>query len=80
MRPAMKPAVGFQRPFFFWSAKEFGGFFFGRAADFADHDDAVGFVVIKEHFKNVDVLGAFDGIAADANGRGLAKAQSRWFA
>ena len=46
----------------------------GRAADFADHDDAVGVRVGIEHSNDVQVRGAIDGVAADADAGGLADA------
>ena len=49
-------------------------FFFGAAADFADHDDALGFVVGQEHFQAIDEVGAVDRIAADADAGRLAEA------
>ena len=51
-----------------------GGFLFGRAADFADHDDAVRVRVVVEHLDDVQVRGAVDGVAADADAGGLADA------
>ena len=48
--------------------QEFGGFFFGAATDFADHDDAVGFVIVQEHVEHVDMFGALDRVATDADG------------
>src|SRR6185312_5398317 len=49
----------------------------GRAADLADHDDRRSLRIGKEHLQHVDKLGAFDRIAADADGRGLAEALAR---
>ena len=51
-----------------------GGFFFRAAADFANHDDAVRFRVVVEHFDHVEVRRAVDRIAADADAGGLADA------
>ena len=39
----------------------------GRAADFADHNDAHGFRVAEEHVQTVYEIGAVDRIAADAD-------------
>src|SRR5829696_9311983 len=39
----------------------------GRAADLADHDDRLRPLVREEHLEHLDELGAFDGIAADAD-------------
>uniref|UniRef100_A0A0N5A4I4 NAD-specific glutamate dehydrogenase n=1 Tax=Parastrongyloides trichosuri TaxID=131310 RepID=A0A0N5A4I4_PARTI len=54
--------------------QELGGVFFSRAADFADHDDRLGFIVGEEHFQHVDELGALDRIAADTDSSRLAEA------
>src|SRR5690348_6958428 len=51
-----------------------GGFLFGGAADLADHDHAVGVGIGVEHFDDVEVGGAINGIAADADAGGLADA------
>src|SRR5204863_2759056 len=48
------------------------GFFFFGAADLADHDDAVRVRIVIEHFDDVEVRGAVDGVAADADACGLA--------
>jgi hypothetical protein len=73
VRPAMKPTMGLLRPRLA-SSDELGRFFFGRAADFADHDDRLGGFVGQEQLQDVDELGALDRVAADADGRGLAEA------
>src|SRR5881396_3490283 len=49
-----------------------GGFFLFGAADLADYDDAVRLRVVVEHFDDVQVGRAVDGIAANADARGLA--------
>ncbi|KIU01738.1 hypothetical protein QU38_00075, partial [Staphylococcus aureus] len=54
--------------------RELGGFLFGRAADFADHDHRLGLVVGEEQLEHVDEVGAVDGVAADAHRGGLAQA------
>ena len=69
VRPAMKPAVGFHAALLRLVLEELRGVFFGRAADLADHDDRLGLGVGEEHFEHVDVLGALDRVAADADGR-----------
>ncbi len=56
-------------------AQELGGVFFGRAADFADHDDRLGGFVGQEHFQDVDELGALDRVAADADSGRLTEAR-----
>ena len=71
MRPGNEARHGFLDLGF---ADEFGGIFFGGAADFADHDDGLGLGVGQKHFQNVDEFRALDRIAANANGGGLAKA------
>jgi hypothetical protein len=71
----MKPAVGFQRPLARSAARNCGGLFLGGAADLADHDDRLGFRVGEEHFQHVDMFGALDRVAADADGGGLAEAE-----
>ena len=55
--------------------EELRRFFFGRATDFADHDDRGGFGICKEHFEHVDMFGAFDRVATNAHCGGLAKAE-----
>src|SRR5690606_32665914 len=50
-----------------------GGFFFGSAADLADHDDGLGLRIVVEHLEHVEVGGAVDGVAADADAGGLAE-------
>ena len=44
------------------------------AADFTDHDDAVGLVVGHQELNRFEGGGADDGVTADADGRGLAHA------
>src|ERR1700733_5619462 len=44
-----------------------------RAADLANHHDGLGGLIGKEHLQHLDEVGAFDGIAADADRSGLAK-------
>src|SRR5665213_1360145 len=56
---------------------EIGGLFLGAAANLTDHDDGFGFGIPQEHLQHVDMLGAFDGIAADAHAGGLPKAHRR---
>ena len=56
---------------------ELGRGLFGRAADLADHDDGFGFGIVVEQAQRIDVRGADDGIAADADGRRLADAALR---
>ena len=51
-----------------------GGFFFGGSADFTDHDEGFGVRVVVEHFHDIEVRGAIDGVAADADAGGLAMA------
>src|SRR5690606_19494044 len=59
---------------FAFVGKELRGVFFGRAADFADHDDRLGFRIAEEKFEHIDELGALHRIAADADGGRLAEA------
>lgn len=54
-------------------AEEVGGVLLGRAADLADHDDAVGLLVLEEDLEAVDEVGAAEGVAADADDEGLAE-------
>jgi len=51
-----------------------GGLLLGGAADLADHDDRLGFGVLVEHLQNVEVGGAVDRVAADADAGALAVA------
>src|SRR5690606_23351509 len=46
----------------------------GRAADLADHDDALGLRVVLEQLQAVNEVEALDRVAADADHRGLAEA------
>ena len=50
VRPAMKAATGLVT----CCLDEGGGFFFGGAADFADHQDGVGVGVVFEQLEQVD--------------------------
>src|SRR6185295_7308598 len=52
----------------------FGGFFFRTPANLADHDDSMCFRVVHEHLEHIEVRGAIDWIAADADAGGLANA------
>ena len=52
----------------------FGRFFFGGAADFANHDDAFGLRVGLEGGEDVNEAGAVNRVAADADAGGLAEA------
>ena len=54
----------------------FGRFFFGRAADFADHDDALGLRVGLEGGEDVHEAGAVNRVAADTDAGGLAEADA----
>lgn len=47
-------------------------FDFGVATDFADQDDGFGLVVVVEHLDDVEVGGAVDGVATDADAGALA--------
>ena len=52
----------------------FVGVFFGIAADLANHDHSLGLGILFELLQAVNKAGAVDGIAADADAGGLAKA------
>ena len=54
-----------------------GGLFLGAAADLADHDHGVGVRIRREQLQRVDVRGADQRIAADADAGGLAHAEPR---
>ena len=71
--PAMKPTTGF----FTCCLDVCGGGFFGGAADLADEDDGFGLGIFVEQLERVDVRGADDGVAADADGGRLADAALR---
>src|SRR5262245_58160940 len=53
---------------------ERGGGFFVGAADLADHDDRLGCLIFVEEVEELDEVEAFDRVAADADGGGLADA------
>src|SRR5262249_35719397 len=55
---------------------EFGGAFFGIAADFADHDDGARVGIVVEKFDGVEKRSADDGVAADADASGLTDAEA----
>ena len=44
-----------------------GGFLLGRAADLADEDKCLRALVVGEQLYRVEVAGAVDGVAADAD-------------
>ena len=54
----------------------FGRFFFGGAADFADHDDAFGLRVGLEGGEDVHEAGAVNRVATNTNAGGLAEADA----
>src|SRR5690606_12563015 len=54
-----------------------GGLDLGVAADFADHDDAMGVGVVIEHLDHVEMRRAVHGITPDADARRLADAAGR---
>src|ERR1041385_3852134 len=54
-----------------------GGFLLRRAADLADHDDGVGVAIVGKQRERVDMRGADERIAADADARRLAHADLR---
>ena len=56
-------------------ANEFRGLLLGIAPDFANHDDGVRIGIIVEKAHGIEERCADDGIAANANARGLADAQ-----
>src|SRR5271155_3209634 len=53
----------------------FSGLFFGRSADFSDHDDAARFRIFVEQLERVDMPGADDRIAADSDATRLPDAK-----
>src|SRR5262245_65127331 len=57
--------------------EELRGVLFRRATDLADHDDRLRRLIREKHLQHVDELGALDGIAADADRRGLAEPLAR---
>ena len=71
--PAMKPTTGFLK----LRLDPGGGFFFGAAADLADHDDGVGVGIVAEQLQRVDVRRADQRIAADADAGRLAQPEPR---
>ena len=44
-----------------------GGFFFGCASDFADHDDGFGLGILVEELDAVQMVGSVDWIAPDSD-------------
>lgn len=54
--------------------EELGGVLLGGAANLANHDDAVGLLVLDEDLEAVDEVCAAEGVAADADDEGLAEA------
>src|SRR3569623_1880237 len=54
-----------------------GCVFLSRAADFTDHNDALGLTVLLEQLEAVDEMGALDRIAADTDTGALAEAVLR---
>lgn len=54
----------------------FGGFFFGAASDFTNHNNGVGIRVVVEQLDGVFLRRADNRIAADANAGGLADPQA----
>ena len=58
-------------------ADELRSIFLGRAADLADHDDALGLRVVLKQAQAVDEAHAVNGIAADADAGALAEARTR---
>ena len=57
-------------------ADEVGGLLLRRAADLADHDDGLGFLVASEEGQAVDEVGAGDGVTADADAGRLPEPRS----
>lgn len=54
--------------------EELGGVLLSGAANLANHDDAVGLLVLDEDLEAVDEVCAAEGVAADADDEGLAEA------
>ena len=55
----------------------FSRFFFGRAANLANHDDLLCLVIMHEQFKTIDKVCAVNRVTANTNRRCLAKANLR---
>ncbi len=70
----MKPAVGFQRPFFFSSARNCAASSSAEPPISPIMMIEVGLVIGQEPFQHVDMLGALDRVAADADAGRLAEA------
>ncbi len=49
---------------------------FGGAADLADHDDALGLLILHELLEAVDEVCAVEGVASNADNNALAEADS----
>src|SRR5579871_1800330 len=56
------------------SSEELRGIDFTLTANFANHDDLLGFVISQEHFEYFDEIGSLDRIATDAHAGTLAEA------
>lgn len=54
--------------------EESSGVFLGATADFTDHDDSVGLLVLKEDTEAVNEVGSGEGVTADTDNKRLAKA------
>ena len=68
--PAMNATIGFLK-----CVLDPGrGLFLGRPADLADHDHRIGLRIVLEELQRVDVGGADQRIAADADARASAPA------
>src|SRR5262249_57226396 len=70
-------ALGLRAAAFGFVEQDWGGISLAGAADLPDHDDRFSRLVGEQHLENLDELGAFHGITADADGGGLAEPLAR---
>ena len=53
--------------------QKLGGLFLGIAANFANHHDALGVLVLQEDVEAIDEVGAVEGITTNANAESLSE-------
>ena len=53
--------------------QKLGGLFLGIAANFANHHDALGVLVLQENVEAINEVGAVEGITTNANAESLSE-------